>query len=82
MRLLLLLAQHDELNITSLSKNTGINHSKMSEHITEMVELGVLQEKRFGRIRIISYNMESEGGRRLKEFLKEWHCSYEVLAIS
>jgi len=54
----------------------------MSEHITEMVGLGVLQEKRFGRIRIISYNMDSEGGRRLKEFLKEWHCSYEVLAIS
>ncbi len=80
-RLLLLLANSNELNITALSRGTGINHSKMNDHIAEMIDLGILQEKRFGRIRIISYNLDSEAGRRIKVFLKEWKSSYEVFAI-
>ena len=81
-KILLLLAKTRELNITAISKNTGLNHSSVKQHIFSLQKLQIVQEKRFGRIRIVTINSYSEAGRKLLEFLKHWNINNEVFEIS
>ncbi|MGC9012390.1 hypothetical protein [Thermogladius sp.] len=47
------LRKHGELNITKLSRLTGIHFSVLEKIIMELVEQGVVEEKRYGRLRIV-----------------------------
>ncbi|MGC9121829.1 MAG: hypothetical protein ACP5HP_02695 [Thermogladius sp.] len=47
------LRKHGELNITKLSRLTGIHFSVLEKIIVELVEQGVVEEKRYGRLRIV-----------------------------
>ncbi|MGC9181735.1 hypothetical protein [Thermogladius sp.] len=47
------LRKHGELNITKLSKLTGIHFSVLEKIVVELVEQGVVEEKRYGRLRIV-----------------------------
>ncbi|BDR90909.1 winged helix-turn-helix domain-containing protein [Vulcanisaeta souniana] len=52
-RILRTLIKYKEVNITKLSRELGINHKVIEYHIEALKRLGVAEEKRFGRIRII-----------------------------
>ncbi|AFK50510.1 hypothetical protein TCELL_0085 [Thermogladius calderae 1633] len=47
------LRKHGELNITKLSRLTGIHFSVLEKIVVELVEQGVVEEKRYGRLRIV-----------------------------
>ncbi|MFB6470520.1 MAG: ArsR family transcriptional regulator [Vulcanisaeta sp. AZ3] len=47
------LIQYKEINITKLTKDLGLNHRIIEQHINALKNLGIVEEKRFGRIRII-----------------------------
>jgi DNA-binding transcriptional ArsR family regulator len=71
-RILALLAQMQELNITAISRQTGLNHSRVRLHLNDLCELNIVKEKRFGRISIFMINDSEIGGHRIKDFLKSW----------
>ncbi|MHA2169678.1 MAG: ArsR family transcriptional regulator [Candidatus Kariarchaeaceae archaeon] len=72
MRILVLLAQKQELNISAISRQTGLNHSRVRLHLNDLCELNIVKEKRFGRISIFMINDSELGGHRIKDFLKSW----------
>ncbi|WP_054841944.1 winged helix-turn-helix domain-containing protein [Vulcanisaeta distributa] len=61
-RVLKALIKYKEVNITKLSRELGVNYKVIEYHIEALKRLGIAEEKRFGRIRIIRI---SEGDPRV-----------------
>ncbi|MCW4050602.1 MAG: helix-turn-helix domain-containing protein [Candidatus Bathyarchaeota archaeon] len=51
-RVLQVLAESTELNISEVGRRTGLNYSSVERHLMKLKELGLLREKRYGKIRI------------------------------
>lgn len=81
MKILLVLAEQNEINITALAKITSLNHTRLNEHLVGLEQLGLIYEKRFGRIRIIGFNELNEPSKRLKSFLANWQNSSCVFQV-
>ncbi|AFH43354.1 winged helix-turn-helix transcriptional regulator [Fervidicoccus fontis] len=45
-----------EVNITRISRETGLNHKSVSIHLEELKKMGIVYERRFGRVRMLSLN--------------------------
>ncbi|MHA2253855.1 MAG: ArsR/SmtB family transcription factor [Candidatus Kariarchaeaceae archaeon] len=73
LKILNILAIEDELNVTAISRKTGLNHTRVKVHLQELQEYDIVQEKRFGRIRIFKINDDEEGGYKIKKFLRSWN---------
>lgn len=70
-RVLEVLTESGELNISEVSRRTGLNYTSVERHLTKLEKLGFLKEKRYGKIRIFeavfkSFNIRFERGRPIK----------------
>ena len=46
------LQKYGELNITRISRLTGLHYRVVSKKLLELVEMGFVEERRFGRLRL------------------------------
>ena len=51
-RVLQVLSESGELNISEVSRRTGLNYTSVERHLTSLQEMGLIKEKRYGKIRI------------------------------
>ncbi len=51
-RVLRVLAESGELNISEVGRRTGMNYTSVERHLEALREMGLLREKRYGKIRI------------------------------
>jgi DNA-binding transcriptional ArsR family regulator len=51
-RVLQILTESGELNISEVSRRTGLNYTSVERHLAKLVKLGLVKEKRYGKIRI------------------------------
>ncbi len=70
-RVLELLNKTGELNISEVSRRTGLNYTSVERHLTKLEDMGLLKEKRYGKIRIFeavfkSLTVSFERGRPIK----------------
>ncbi len=56
------LSDKGEMNITEITRRTNLNHATTSEHLSSLCVLGIVEEKRFGRIRIFRFKKEDPRG--------------------
>lgn len=47
------LNEYGEVNITKLAKLTGLTHRVLEKHIKELLEKGLIEERRYGKLRLI-----------------------------
>lgn len=78
-KILELLAREGELNVTAISKRVGVNHSRMRTHLEDLKTLKVIEEKKFGKIRIFQINEKSQAGKKIKDFIIHWIREYEII---
>ena len=71
-RILKLLAELDELNISAISRNINLNHSAVKEHLKFLCKAGLIREKKFGRILIYQYDSENILATSLKQLFAVW----------
>ena len=71
-RILKLLAELDELNISAISRNINLNHSAVKQHLKFLCKTGFIKEKKFGRILIYQYNSENILALSLKQLFTVW----------
>ncbi|MHA1344885.1 MAG: winged helix-turn-helix domain-containing protein [Candidatus Heimdallarchaeaceae archaeon] len=71
-RILKLLAELDELNISAISRNINLNHSAVKEHLKFLCKAGLIREKKFGRILIYQYDNENILATSLKQLFAVW----------
>jgi len=62
----------EELNISEITRRSGISHSSVALHLDFLVKAGLLTEKRFNRIRIFRVNHSNPYAEALGRFLADW----------
>lgn len=72
LKILILLSHEKEQNITAISRKTGLNHTRVKLHLEELQNYEIIDEKRFGRIRIYQINTSEVAGYKIKQFLNSW----------
>jgi len=58
-KILLVLSEYGQLNITRLLKYTGLHHKLLEKHLEELIELGLVEEERIGRLRYFSLRFDN-----------------------
>ena len=71
-RILRILAEIGELNISALARRAGLNYSTAREHLRVLEEAGLVRHKSFGRIRIFRFNEEDARARMIKRLVELW----------
>lgn len=51
-RVLRVLSESRELNISEVGRRTGMNYTSVERHLEALRKMGLLREKRYGKIRI------------------------------
>ena len=51
-RVLKVLTESRELNISEIGRRAGMNYTSVERHLEALTEMGLLNEKRYGKIRI------------------------------
>jgi DNA-binding transcriptional ArsR family regulator len=64
--------ESNELNISEITRRSGISHSSVESHLAFLVKAGLITEKRFNRIRIFKVNHSSPRAAVLQRFLADW----------
>ena len=70
--ILKILAEMEELNISAIARVANLNHSTASQHLNFLTKAGLVQEKRFGRIKIFRFCSENLKARSLKKLFEIW----------
>jgi predicted ArsR family transcriptional regulator len=72
MKILKVLAQMGELNVSDITRRLGINYQTTARHLDVLEAEGILQHKKFGRIRMYRLNERSPKARAIQTLLDAW----------
>jgi len=71
-KILKILVEIGELNISEIARRSGLNYATTNRHLQVLEESGLVKHKNFGRIRIFRFNEESRRARMIKELVNDW----------
>ncbi|MCG2882252.1 MAG: winged helix-turn-helix domain-containing protein [Acidilobus sp.] len=71
LRVLKVLLSEGQANITRIVKETGLNHSLVERHLSDLVSMGIVQEKRYGRMRVFMVDLRDPKVSGLYELLRQ-----------
>ena len=71
-KILKALAINEELTISLLIKRTKSNHVVVTRHLNFLKDVDLVEEKKFGRIKIYRYKIENIAARLFLNFLRTW----------
>lgn len=66
------LAEKEELNISAIARLANLNHTTTTQHLKFLTDAGLIQEKRFGRIKIFRFCIENYKAKSLKRLFEIW----------
>ncbi|MBO3842050.1 MAG: winged helix-turn-helix transcriptional regulator [Candidatus Brockarchaeota archaeon] len=68
------LLRNGEMSLSEIIRQTNLNHSVVKKRVSRMVEMGLVKEKSFGRIRIYAINQGNPNVRLLLNLVKKTSC--------
>ncbi|MHA1269883.1 MAG: winged helix-turn-helix domain-containing protein [Candidatus Helarchaeota archaeon] len=71
-KILYLLSKYDELNITQIVKLSKMNSTQVNNHLSYFVKNKIIEEKKFGRVKIYRLMTEHYRIRLLRTFFTHW----------
>jgi len=71
-KILRLLVEIGELNISEIARRTGLNYATAIQHLSALEAAGLVCHKSFGRIRIYRLNEDNLHTRAVKELIESW----------
>jgi len=71
-KILKILWQVGELNISGIARRLGVNYETTDKHLKVLENEGMVQHKRFGRIRIYRLNEHSPKTKSMQNLLEVW----------
>ena len=69
-KILKILAEAGELNISEIAKRAKLNHTTTLAHLLDLKKAGLVEEKTFGRIRIFRLREEDPRTKALKHLFE------------
>ncbi|MDP8002691.1 MAG: ArsR family transcriptional regulator [Caldisphaera sp.] len=70
-RILKVLMKEGQINISRLVKLTGLHHDVVVKNMEDLKKLGIVEEKRYGRLRIYMVDLRNPKISGLYEIIKE-----------
>jgi DNA-binding transcriptional ArsR family regulator len=77
-RILKILSEAGELNISEIARRVELNYTTTNQHLNVLKGAGLIQEKRFGRIRIFRFNYEYPRAQAIKNLIDFWETNKPV----
>jgi DNA-binding transcriptional ArsR family regulator len=71
-KVLTIMLETGELNISEITRRSGLSHSAAARHLEFLTRSGILTEKRFNRIRIFRVDQASPLAGALMRFYSDW----------
>ena len=71
-KILRILAEIGELNISEIARRAGLNYATTNQHLQILENHNLVRHKTFGRIRIFRYNEENPRARMIKQLIDSW----------
>jgi DNA-binding transcriptional ArsR family regulator len=71
-KVLTIMLETGELNISEIKRRSGLSHSATARHLQYLTSAGILSEKRFNRIRIFRVDQDSPHVWALTKFYSDW----------
>jgi predicted transcriptional regulator len=75
MKILKILAQLGELNVSEIARKLGINYQTTIKHLEVLEAEGILQHGKFGRMRLYKLDEHSPKARAIQALLDVWQES-------
>ncbi|MEM2568299.1 MAG: winged helix-turn-helix domain-containing protein [Candidatus Bathyarchaeia archaeon] len=75
LKILKVLSQLKELNISEIARKTSASHKAIKEHLKILEKEGILQHKRFGRIHLYRLDEGSAKAKALKALVEVWETA-------
>jgi predicted transcriptional regulator len=72
MKILKILTQMSELNVSEIARRLGVNYNMTSKHLKVLEDEGIIQHKVFGRVRLYRLNEHSPKARALQNLIEVW----------
>jgi len=72
MKILKILVQMGELNVSEIARRLGVNYVTTSKHLKILEDEGILRQKLFGRIRLYRLNENSPKARAVQNLMEVW----------
>lgn len=71
-KILRILAEIGELNISEIARRAGLNYATTNQHLQVLEKFRLVRHKTFGRIRIFRYNEENPRAKMIKQLIEFW----------
>jgi predicted transcriptional regulator len=71
-KILRILAEIGELNISEIARRAGLNYATTNQHLQVLEHHMLVRHKTFGRIRIFRYNDDNPRARMIKQLIELW----------
>jgi len=69
-RVLKVLLRDGQANISRLIRETGLHHRLVVKHLEELKRIGLVEERRYGRLRIYEINLRDPRVSALRDLLR------------
>ena len=71
-RILRILTEIRELNISDIARRAGLNYATTNQHLQVLEKHTLVRHKKYGRIRIFRLNEENPRARMIKQLIELW----------
>ncbi len=71
-KILKILAEIRELNISEIARRAGLNYTTTNQHLQVLENHKLVRHKTFGRIRIFRFDEENPRARMIKKLIESW----------
>jgi DNA-binding transcriptional ArsR family regulator len=71
-KILRLLVEIGELNISEIARRAGLNYATTNQHLCLLEDSGLIRHKSFGRIRIYRLNEDNPRTKIVKGLIEGW----------
>ncbi|MEM3617062.1 MAG: winged helix-turn-helix domain-containing protein [Candidatus Bathyarchaeia archaeon] len=71
-KILKILNQMGELNVSEIARRIGANYKTTMEHLKILEDEGILKHKRFGRIHLYRLDVNSAKAKAVQNLIESW----------
>ena len=71
-KILRILSEIGELNISEIARRAGLNYATTNQHLQVLENYKLVRHKTFGRIRIFRFNEKNPRARMIRQLMEFW----------
>ena len=71
-RIIKMLSEVGEMHISGIARHVKLSYTTTNNHLQKLKEAGLVQEKKFGRVRIFRFKNEDQRAQKVKKFIDSW----------